>query len=289
VPILVGTAGWADSDLIASGWYPPGVRRPADRLRHYAGVFPLVEADSPYYAIPDEAVVRGWAQNTPDGFVMDVKAYSLFTGQRTPISSLPADLRQEAGPHRWIDAGGVPAHVLDEAWRRFHQSVEPLRAGGRLGLVVLQFPASCRPGPSAERAIAEALSRCAPLPAAVEFRHGSWLDDRHQERALALLREHGAAHVCVDMPQSHRGAMPLLLAATADTAMVRLHGRSTQWAGGDKRERYRYEYPAAELDDWAGRCRELAKLTESVHVVFNNCCAGAAQRAAAGLSERLAG
>ncbi|HEU5353070.1 MAG TPA: DUF72 domain-containing protein [Actinocrinis sp.] len=284
--ILVGTAGWADSDLIASGWYPAGVRSPADRLRHYASLFPLVEVDSPYYAIPDVSVVRGWAENTRSGFVMDVKAYSLFTGQRTPVTSLPADLR-ELTEHAWISLTNAPQEVVDESWRRFHQAIEPLRAAGRLGLVVLQFPATCRPGPSGERMIAEALSRCAPLRAAVEFRNGAWLDARHQDRALGLLRDHGAAHVCVDMPQSHPDAMPLLLAATADTAVVRLHGRSEQWIGGDKRERYRYEYSADELDAWAECARQLSKSADSVHMVFNNCCGGAAQRAAAGLCQRI--
>ena len=286
MPILVGTAGWADSDLIASGWYPPGVRAPADRLRHYASLFPLVEVDSAYYAIPDVSVVRGWAENTPSGFVMDVKAYSLLTGQRTPVASLSPDLR-ELTEHAWISLDKAPTEMIDETWRRFHQALEPLREAGRLGLVVLQFPPALRPGSRGEQVIADTLSRCAPLKAAVEFRHGAWLDARNQDRALALLREHGAAHVCVDMPQTHPGAMPLLLAATADTAVVRLHGRSEQWAGGDKRERYRYEYSAAELDAWANAARQLSQLADSVHLVFNNCCGGAAQRAAAGLLDRL--
>jgi uncharacterized protein YecE (DUF72 family) len=284
--ILVGTAGWADRDLIASGWYPPEVRTPGDRLRHYASRFPLVEVDSTYYAIPDTKVARGWADNTPDGFVMDVKAFSLLTGQRTPVTSLPPDLR-ELTDHAWISLSNAPKDLLDGAWQRFHEAVEPLRDSGRLGLIVLQFPPSCRPGASGESLITDALSRCAPLKAAVEFRHSAWLDPRNQDRALGILREHAAAHVCVDMPQEHPGAMPLLLAATADTAMVRLHGRSEQWATGDKRERYRYEYSAAELDAWADCARQLSETAESVHVVFNNCCGGAAQRAAAGLCERI--
>ena len=44
--ILVGTAGWADRDLIASGWYPPSANSPSGRLAYYAGRFPLVEIDS---------------------------------------------------------------------------------------------------------------------------------------------------------------------------------------------------------------------------------------------------
>ncbi|MGM0347847.1 DUF72 domain-containing protein, partial [Streptomyces sp. Adlamb9] len=50
--ILIGTCGWTDRALLTSGWYPPGHRDTEGRLRHYATRFPLVEADSPYYALP---------------------------------------------------------------------------------------------------------------------------------------------------------------------------------------------------------------------------------------------
>lgn len=53
--ILIGTCGWTDRALLASGWYPPGHRDTEGRLRHYATRFPLVEADSPYYALPTPA------------------------------------------------------------------------------------------------------------------------------------------------------------------------------------------------------------------------------------------
>jgi hypothetical protein len=34
--IKVGTAGWTDPTLIASGWYPPEAGTPEKRLRFYA-------------------------------------------------------------------------------------------------------------------------------------------------------------------------------------------------------------------------------------------------------------
>ena len=34
--IRVGTAGWTDRSLIASGWYPPEANNPEKRLRYYA-------------------------------------------------------------------------------------------------------------------------------------------------------------------------------------------------------------------------------------------------------------
>jgi len=51
--ILVGTASWTDKTLIECGaFYRPGCSSAEARLRHYASVFPLVEVDSSYYAMP---------------------------------------------------------------------------------------------------------------------------------------------------------------------------------------------------------------------------------------------
>lgn len=61
--ILVGTASWTDKSLIACGrFYPPEVKTPQARLRHYASIFPLVEVDSSYYAMPSAAMAQLWAE-----------------------------------------------------------------------------------------------------------------------------------------------------------------------------------------------------------------------------------
>ncbi len=93
--------------------------------------------------------------------------------------------------------------------------------------------------------------------------------------------------MCVDMPRHSSAAMPPSLEVTSATAVVRLHGRSSRWIGGDKRERYQYDYTGAELSQWADNARALAGRADEVHVIVNTCCSGAAQRAAAGLREAL--
>src|SRR5512145_2158153 len=78
--ILVGTASWTDKSLIKCGrYYPADVKTAEERLRFYAGEFPLVEVDSSYYAIPSEQTARLWVERTPADFVFDVKAFRLFT------------------------------------------------------------------------------------------------------------------------------------------------------------------------------------------------------------------
>ncbi|MEY9929874.1 uncharacterized protein YecE (DUF72 family) [Catenulispora sp. GP43] len=284
--ILTGTAGWVDASLLRSGWYPPGTRTAADRLRYYASQFPLVEADAPYYALPRATTVEGWINAAPAGFTMDVKAYSLLTGHGTRAATLPADLRSGVG-RPWLTGATAPPGLLAELWRRFHQTFEPLQKSGLLGLVLLQFPPNCRADAAGRAWVQAALRHCEPLSAAVEFRHGSWLEPEQQARTWKLLRAHNAAYVCTDMPQSHPGAVPPLLAVTADRAVIRLHGHSHAWQRGGKEDRYRYEYSAAELSAWAERSMLLGDSAEEVHIVVNTCCAGAAQRAAATLRDRF--
>jgi uncharacterized protein YecE (DUF72 family) len=283
--ILVGTAGWADRDLTVSGWYPPHVKTPAARLAYYAEQFPLAEVNTSYYAIPTPATVESWV-GSAGSLLMNVKAYRLLTGQPTPIASLPAQLRADA-PRSLLTGRTVPDSLLRATWRHFRAALEPLLAAHRLGRVLLQFPASVTPNESGLAQVTSALELCHPLPAAVEFRHASWLRPEARAQTLGLLAGRDAAYVCVDMPQHSPAAMPPDLEVTSTTAMIRLHGRSSRWIEGDKRERYEHEYSSAELKQWADNARLLAERADEVHVIFNNCCAGAAQRAAAGLREAL--
>src|SRR5439155_3103709 len=70
--IRIGTCSWAD-DALSKHFYPPGTP-PSERLRYYAEQFDTVEVDSTYYRLPAEEMVQRWAERTPDGFVMHVKA-----------------------------------------------------------------------------------------------------------------------------------------------------------------------------------------------------------------------
>ena len=69
--------------------------------------------------------------------------------------------------------------------------------------------------------------------------------------------------------------------------MVRFHGHSDDWESGDKQEKFRYAYGEEELRRWAGLLTELAGQRDELHVLFNNCCDGQAQRDAARLAALL--
>jgi uncharacterized protein YecE (DUF72 family) len=91
----VGTASWTDRTLLESGWYPESANTPEKRLAYYGSKFPLVEVDATYYSPPAEQTAALWAQRSPDGFVFNIKAFSLLTGHPTRPSALFKDIRPE--------------------------------------------------------------------------------------------------------------------------------------------------------------------------------------------------
>jgi uncharacterized protein YecE (DUF72 family) len=282
--ILVGTASWTDKTLIASGWYPASASNPEERLRYYASQFPLVEVDATYYALPAEQTAAAWASRTPAGFTFNVKAFSLFTQHPTPVKALPVDLREAVAAS---DASGarksrvylkdVDPAVADQAWERFLAALEPLRQAGKLGAILLQFPPWFPIGRGRKDYILACAARVAPRRVCVEFRNKTWMTPENQSETLDFLRSHQIPYVCVDMPQGYSSSIPPVLAATADLALVRMHGHSSKWESKDIYERFGYEYSAGELESWAPRIRGLASGASTTHVLFNNCYRNYAQ------------
>ncbi len=269
----MGTAGWTDPTLIASGWYPPEASTPEKRLRYYARQFPLVEVDATYYGLPAERNAKAWAERTPDGFTFNIKAFSLFTQHPTPVRALPADLREAAGRagKDRVYLKDVDPAVADQAWDRFLAALEPLRGAGKLGAILLQFPPWFPISHANKDYILACAQRAAPRRVCVEFRNRTWMTQDNQAETLAFLARHQLPFVCVDMPQGYPSSIPPVLAATSDLAVVRMHGHSAQWDSKDIGERFGYRYGPGELTEWSGRIKDLAADADVVDVVFNNC------------------
>lgn len=286
--IRVGTASWTDRTLLASGWYPEDADTAERRLAYYASQFPLVEVDSTYYSPPAEQTAALWAARTPPGFTFNIKAFSLLTGHPTRPGAIYKDLRPETDKKN-LYPGDLPAQAYEDVWTRFLSALEPLAEAGKLGAILFQFPPWFTIRRSNKQFLLEVARRCAPLPVAVELRHGSWFDGDNQQETLDFLREHRLPYVCVDMPQGHRSSIPPVLAATAELAVVRFHGHSDKWTSRDIYEKFGYRYSQAELADWAPKLRELAGSAERTHVLMNNCYSDYAQRNAASLIDLLSG
>jgi uncharacterized protein YecE (DUF72 family) len=102
-----------------------------------------------------------------------------------------------------------------------------------------------------------------------------------------FLSGHDLPYVCVDMPQGYPSSIPPVLAATADLAVVRMHGHSPKWTSKDIHERFGYRYSQDELAGWATGISELAGRAAATHVLFNNCYRDYAQVNARQLADLL--
>jgi uncharacterized protein YecE (DUF72 family) len=276
--VLVGTASWTDRTLLESGWYPPDVRTPEQRLRYYASRFPLVEVDSTYYAMPAEETARLWAERTPARFTFDAKAFSLLTGHPTRPGALPKDLRPAASAGKKnLYVKDLDPVVVESVWERFVSALLPVWEAGKFGAVLFQFPRWFPIGKRNKLYILECKRRAEPLRISVEFRNRTWMSEENREETLDFLRSYAIPYVCVDMPQGHPCSIPPVVAATADLEIVRFHGRSDKWTSRDIYERFGYRYSPEELKEWAPKMCELARETSSTHVLMNNCYRAYAQ------------
>src|SRR5216683_2510021 len=241
--VRIGTCSWAD-DALSKYFYPP--KLPAkERLGWYTQFFDTVEVDSTYYRLPGEPMVEGWAERTPPGFTMHVKAFGLMTRHPVKIEVIPEDLR-DAMP---VDERGrvdrPPRELRGEVFRRFLAALEPLRSSGKLGGILFQFPSYVV----------------------------------YKDRSLEYLRwaheELGAANVIVDAPriEGAKNLIPTVPALTNPTAYIRFHGRNAAtWnkRGGSAAERFDYLYSDEELREWVRPLRELSKQAEQAYAFFNN-------------------
>ncbi len=277
--IRVGTASWTDKTLIACGrFYPKGASTAEGRLRYYASQFRIVEVDSSYYAMPTPQTAQLWVERTPEGFVMNVKAFRLFTGHQTEPRVLHADLRDALGGATApaLFYGGVPAEIQRELWQRFREALLPLRAAGRLGLVHFQFPPWVTADAAGRAQVEHCVDRMAGHDLSVEFRHRSWFANADETRAtIAFLREMGVAHTVVDGPQGFSNSVPAVWEATHPRiALLRLHGRNSKtWnikGATSASDRFNYDYPEGELAELVRRLERLALTALQTHVIFNN-------------------
>ena len=277
--ILVGTCSWTDPTLIeSSGFYPEWAHSAEARLQYYASQFPIVEADSSYYALPSEKTSTLWTRRTQDKFIFDIKAFRLFTQHPTPLVSLPKDIR-EALPAEIKEKNNLyyrdlPEDLLNETWNRFERALLPLDSSGKLGVVLFQFPPWFYYG---ERQLAYILWCKWRLPQytiAIEFRHNSWVNEKNMRHTISFLRDNNLPLVCVDEPTGFKSSIPPAIANTSDIALIRFHGRNREtWEkkGISAAERFNYLYTEEELAEWIPRIKALASKTRQLHVLFNNC------------------
>ena len=194
-----------------------------DMLGYYAKRLRSVEINSSFYRLPERATFEHWRDTVPDRFVFSTKASRYITHMKKLNDP-------KASVHRLFTRAGV--------------------LGRALGPILFQLPPRWSFN---ERRLADFLDE---LPAqyryAFEFRDSTWLNDR----AFALLRQHGAAVCIYDL-----AGFLSPLETTADFVYVRLHGPKIAYAGS---------YETCALARWAKRISTWSRTGHTVYCYFDN-------------------
>jgi len=242
--IRVGVAGWSYADW--KGYvYPERKVKGFHEAQYLAQFFDTIEINSSFYGPIRPEHAKLWIEKVAanERFAFTAKLLQRFTH----------DLTATASDEKEVRAG-----------------FEVLRAAGKLGAVLLQFPFSFHRTRENAAYLGKLLQRFADYPLVVEVRHASW----NVGESYRMLRERGVGFCNIDQPIVGRALEPSA-EATAPIGYVRLHGRRYDtWFTDDaevpQHERYNYLYRASELEPWAGRIQDVARDARDVYVITNN-------------------
>ncbi len=257
--ILVGTCGYAYSEWVDAGFYPPGTGT-ARMLAHYARVFPVTEINYTWYQMPKATAMDRMRRRAPEGFRFATKLTRTLTHE--------------------VDPGGWPSQAT-----RYREGIAPLMQSGQLLAVLIQLPPSFRRSPENRRYLARLLDALDSLPLAVEFRHASWAVDKVFEG----LRQRRVALACVDAPDLPDLFPSLDVVTCPDLFYIRFHGRNTKgWRSGSMQHQFDYDYNYEELAQWSrSRIPRMAEEANTGIIFFNNHVRGQAPKNARMLVEQL--
>jgi uncharacterized protein YecE (DUF72 family) len=188
MPVLIGTSGWQYRHWRET-FYPRGLPQ-GKWLEYYVERFDTVESNAAFYRLPDAKTFASWAERTPVGFVMAVKASRYLT-----------HIRRLRDPEE-------PVQLLVERAREL---------GDKRGPILLQLPPTMRVAVDRLKATLESFPT--DWRVAVEFRHDSWYTDEVRQ----LLVDHRAALCLADR---WKPLTPIW--RTTDWTYLRFHaGRAT--------------------------------------------------------------
>lgn len=229
---LLGTSGYAYREW--KGKFYPAKISPDDMLGYYGERFSAVEMNNTFYHLPKADVVKEWARQVPASFRFAIKAPQTIT-HRKRLKNAKAE--------------------TDELLR----TIAVLKR--RLGPVLFQLPPNMKIDLPRLDDFLTLLAR--RVPAAVEFRHASWLNDD----VYACLRRHRAA-LCIADAEDLPAVEPI---DTADWGYVRLR---------------REDYTDRQLRAWITKLR--AQKWKRAYVFFKHEETGSGPRLAARFAELAA-
>lgn len=248
--ITIGLTTWTEHPALIGGEDRPVT------LAEYAGNFPLVELDTPFYGIPRQTTIANWQAAVPAGFQYILKANQVMTlhDRKNPVDEAERNL----------------------AFGQFKDAITPLVQHQQLQTVLFQFPPFFNRTTANIEYLRKVRVLMGNLPVAVEFRSPSWFATPGMTAdVLAYLRSLRLTNVTTDEPHNLNDGIPLVeTVTTPELAVVRLHGRNAQgWFNQGqnwRKTRTLYRYSEDELQNIAALVKRLATQAKDVCVIFNN-------------------
>ena len=253
--VRVGTAGWSYKDWDGV-FYPHGMQRRREHpLEYLARCFDVVEINTSFYGHVKPELAKLWTRRAaavnPD-FSFTAKLHQSFT--HSPLAVMEPTSAATIKPN-------------DEDERLAREGLDALASEGKLGALLIQFPASFKNTSLNREYLENLLRQFIEYPRVVEVRHSSW----DNPDTISSFMQKNVAFCNIDQPQIGRSLEPTEH-VTSPVGYVRLHGRNyDQWFEAEKRDdRYNYLYTEAELAGWKDKIQRIAKKAEITYVVTNN-------------------
>jgi uncharacterized protein YecE (DUF72 family) len=277
MPILIGTSGYSYAGAPPKGWYgafyPEKKSKSFDDLKYYAQIFNACEINNTFYRPPSAAIAKGWADKTPDDFSFTVKLWQKFTH--------PMKISRNQADEQWEAPGQGD---FDE----FRAGILPLAEAGKLGALLLQYPAGFHYSPENMARLEGALRWFYDYPKVVELRHKSWSEQNPETKALLL--ETRASGVLIDEPK-FATSIRQEAETVGEIFYFRAHGRNAKawWNPRESWERYDYLYSREEIKKHAERIKTAASApgVKKAFAFYNNHARANAPANAIMLSQEL--
>ena len=208
-------------------------------------------------------MVQGWADRTPDGFVMHVKAFGLMTRHPVKLEQVPPELRDGLPVDERGRVDRPDREMRGAVFREFLEALEPLREAGKLGGILFQMPPYVVWKPSSLDYLEWARDQVGDDAMLFEPRHRSWFAEDVRAELLRWLEQRAdvLGRRSTRRRSMRRNVPATLVAATSPLAYVRFHGRNAgTWnsRGGSAAQRFDYLYGEDELREWVPPLRELS-------------------------------
>lgn len=233
--IYLGTGGYSDADLVGA-LYPKNTKR-QDFLAQYANFYNAVEINSSFYAPLGQKAFLGMLQKSCGKLRFCVKLHQDFS--HTLIAN-------------------------NDRAKAFLQAVMPIMESGKLGALLLQFPASFQRTLDNRMYLDKVVRWFDSVPLAVEFRSPSW----HIDKVVSQFHERELIMVGVDYP-CVQGLPKTALYITHKIAYLRLHGRNLGWwSAKNTAERHDYLYSQAQMQNLAHAI--MAHNVQDFYIFFQN-------------------